>query len=263
MNTLQGMSVTRRLSIGFGSLIVILICIVTITLFGIAHLNDKISTLTSVLSDEGKIAADMGNAVQEMRIMQRQVILETTKENDVKNTEKFHKSEQLYLTKESELKRLIHEHPEATTAKFSDLVAQAAEQRVIAFGYANKVIDLANKDLDEEAKTEINTHASPATGKLNQILNELTEEGDKITDTVGKEAAETSSRLRMQILTSSAIAVIVAFAIVFWLIRSIMRDLGGEPSAVREIVERVGKGDFTVQIPLQKTIPPAYCMHLI
>ncbi|MEI7538475.1 MAG: MCP four helix bundle domain-containing protein, partial [Comamonadaceae bacterium] len=69
-----------------------------------------------------------------------------------------------------------------------------------------------------------------------------------VMDKAGKgagEAAVSASRL-LSIL--GAIATLLAIAIAWWIIRSVLKQLGGEPDYAREMVARVAEGDLTVKV---------------
>ena len=76
MNASQSMTVARRLSLGFGLIILVLIAMVTVTLVGLSTINQQIYEITQINAVQGRLATKMVDSAQEMRVQYRQLMLE-------------------------------------------------------------------------------------------------------------------------------------------------------------------------------------------
>ena len=82
-------------------------------------------------------------------------------------------------------------------------------------------------------------------GKFNNLLRDLADEEEKLTSGAATAVKNNAESLRNVVLTTSALA-IALLAMMGWMIsRSILNVLGGDPTEVKQIVEKVAQGDFT------------------
>ena len=77
MNASQSMTVARRLTLGFGLIVLVLIAMVTVTLVGLSTINQQIYEITQINALQGRLATKMVDAAQEMRVQYRQMLLDT------------------------------------------------------------------------------------------------------------------------------------------------------------------------------------------
>jgi methyl-accepting chemotaxis protein len=67
----------------------------------------------------------------------------------------------------------------------------------------------------------------------------------------GKQANSRADMAEMLMLVLGGVAATLAVAIAFWITRSVMKQLGGEPSYAMGMVQKVAEGDLTVKIETQ------------
>ncbi|MDY4283970.1 CHASE3 domain-containing protein [Xanthomonas sp. LF06-19] len=63
------------------------------------------------------------------------------------------------------------------------------------------------------------------------------------------EAEQLQQRTNLTLIVGSLVAALCASLIGFLIARSLMSELGGEPSTVMEVASRIARGDLTVQVP--------------
>ena len=251
MNASQGMTVARRLSLGFGLIILILVGMVVITLSGVSGINTQIYEIVKINAVQSRLASQMVDAAQEMRVQYRQVILDDDAAKDKTTLERYRKARENFLKAEGELKGMFQKYAANTSPAEREIMTQITGWRPTAFDYADKVMELDAKGDRAATIEQVNNFASPGMGKLNQMLRDLANEEDRLNDKAGEDATVQGNALRQMIVIGAAIALVVSIVVTLFIIRSILRTLGADPSVVKGLVEQIAKGDFTVQIDLK------------
>jgi methyl-accepting chemotaxis protein len=253
MNIGSSMKVSQRLSLGFGLAIMALIIISAIAIQGVMHLRDALNMIVDVNNPEASAANRMVDAAQEIRIQYRQLLIEVTPENKAKALDRLNAGQEKYFKAESELNKLFEKYAALTSPKERELLSQISSQRNIAFASVQKLLELDKKgdSVRDETVRQLNESTSPSMGKLNTILRELAAEEEKLTNTAATEVKNNADTLRNTVIATSVIAILILLIIAWSITRSILNALGGDPNEVKQIVEKVAEGDFTVNIPLK------------
>ncbi len=89
---------------------------------------------------------------------------------------------------------------------------------------------------------------APLFKKAEEGLDKVIDLNVEVADKEGKAATERMALLQTVMWGSAAAALVVLLAFSLFLVRSIMRQLGGEPAYVSEVVGKVAIGDLTVAI---------------
>ena len=121
MNASQSMTVARRLSLGFGLIILVLIAMVTVTLVGLSTINQQIYEITQVNAVQGRLATKMVDAAQEMRVQYRQMLLDTDPAKDRESAARLAKARESFLKSEGEIKALFQKYA-ATMSEFDKVI---------------------------------------------------------------------------------------------------------------------------------------------
>jgi methyl-accepting chemotaxis protein len=118
----------------------------------------------------------------------------------------------------------------------SDIAKAEPAQRKELFGqYHHALVDLR----DEGAAVEAS-------------LDKLVEMNSQFADAAVRQAGESSARSQWLMTTVSGVALALLVALGLFILRAVMRQLGGDPAYAAQVVEQVAAGDLTVQIALRK-----------
>ena len=253
MSIASNMKVAHRLILGFGLAITALIGLGMFAIMGMASLTASLTTIVEVNTPEATIAAQMLDAVQEMRVQYRQALLD--RDDAAKRasaTEKLQASEATYLKAESDLFKLFDKYASQMSTRERELVARITQQRPTAFAATNRVLALDQEGKAEEAKLYLETNALPANTKLNMALRELVKEESDLNNQAATELKTDVASMRSMLMAVAAISTALLGLIAWAIIRAIGNTLGGDPSEVKNIVEKVAQGDFSLQIALRQ-----------
>jgi len=90
----------------------------------------------------------------------------------------------------------------------------------------------------------IETLEDELTVELGAVLHEI----EKFTEEAAMKAVAQEKSVVKLLIISVLIALVVGIAVAFWIVRSILRQLGAEPSEVSELAERIAEGDLTMDL---------------
>src|SRR5581483_9038083 len=113
---------------------------------------------------------------------------------------------------------------------------------------AEQVAMLGAQNKDDQATALLRQQFDPRGAALQPVVRQLVEFEDKENEdaAVGAEQTYTSARTLMVLL--GAIAAMLAVAAALVVTRSILKQLGGEPSYAAEVLHSIAAGDLTVEV---------------
>jgi methyl-accepting chemotaxis protein len=114
-----------------------------------------------------------------------------------------------------------------------------------------KVVSLASTD-QAAAIAVISQDETPVWRNIRTRLMDFIKVKRDAVENTKAEIAAFSQRMLVITLVLVVMALVVASAIVFWLVRHIMKQLGGEPAYAVEIARAISGGDFSKSVTLEK-----------
>ncbi|HWR77754.1 MAG TPA: chemotaxis protein, partial [Thiobacillus sp.] len=114
-----------------------------------------------------------------------------------------------------------------------------------------KIVSLASTD-QAAAIAAISQEETPVWRNIRTRLVDFGEAKQAAVEQTKAEMAAFSQRMLMLALVLVVVALIVASAIVFWLVRNIMKQLGGEPAYAVDVARAISEGDFSRAVALEK-----------
>ncbi len=252
---LSHMKLRTRLILSFSAVLLLTIIISIASYFGLGTLRDYIDSITHV---EGKL---MENGLRSraninmLRRYEKDLILnigDSTKMEEYKKKwdealEHFHKrileSEKLVSTpsytggsKDKEIIATVIKHIDNYAAGFNKVYSQIKDRAITTPQDANSAI----------AQYKEATHQSET------LITEFSLKMDKAMEEIDGHAAKSSRKIQLFVLFLSVISIPVSLFIVFVIISGIRTQLGGDPSEVVKIVQRVANGDLSQRIDVEK-----------
>ena len=113
-----------------------------------------------------------------------------------------------------------------------------------------KIISLASTD-QVAAIAAISQEETPVWRNIRTRLLDFTDAKQAAVEQTKAEMAAFSQRMLMLALVLVVVALVVASAIVFWLVRHIMKQLGGEPAYAVDVARAISEGDFSRSVELE------------
>jgi methyl-accepting chemotaxis protein len=114
-----------------------------------------------------------------------------------------------------------------------------------------KIMGLASTD-QAAAIAAISQEETPVWRNIRVRLMDFTKAKNAAVEQTKADMAAFSQRMLMITLALVAVALLAAAAIVFWLVRHIMRQLGGEPAYAVEVAHAISAGDFSRNVAIER-----------
>jgi len=236
------MTVSRRLSSGFGFVMSLMIIIVAIAIYESSRLAEQ--TVGIVEQDWPKISLVEDIAAR-------------TKDNALK-------SQQLFLTKDQQAvfeqikqnRKVVEKDITNLEARIKRPQAKAllAELKGLRAKYVaaqNQVQSLLANNERDRAIAVMNDELLPMQSDMLDLLDQLVRFQSEVLEGDGVEAKKVASETFIVLIALFVISAIATLIISSLIIRSIVKPLGGEPTDVAAIARHIADGDLTSHITLK------------
>ena len=246
---MKDLTVRSRLFLAFGSLILILLTVAGFALHLLSSANDRYEAYVNGINARAMMAARVRAEVDLRAIAARNLVLVTKKEDLALEKDivlKAHSEATESLTKLNKLAQALEASDE--TRKLLDQIS------VIENAYApvaTGIVELALKGQHELAIQKMNDECRPLLAQLIKATDaymQLTSQRAAHEISVAKEHYADQRKI---LIIACAFAVLMAIVASLLIERNLHKDLGADPTYLRELVHQVATGDLTqpIQIP--------------
>ncbi|MCC5825535.1 methyl-accepting chemotaxis protein [Alkalimonas sp.] len=247
MQKKQSMTVAKRLGLGFG---IVLLLMVGLTLIGVERvqrINQTLTEMTELNSVKQRYAINFRGSVHDRAISLRDVTLvENLREvpallRDIERLEGFYRDSRRLMDD-----IFAQRNGVSPTERQLLQAIDAVEARALPL--ASQVIQLRQQGQQSEAQRLLLAQAGPVfvdwLASINAFIDYQEAKNQQATDSAQGVAG--AFALTMVLLTLVAIFIGVAMAV--WIQRYLRKALGGEPDEAAELVSQIAAGDLTTQI---------------
>jgi methyl-accepting chemotaxis protein len=239
------MKVSTRLTLGFGSVLALLLVITLIGLFQLTGLGGAINSLTTQrIPSLNAINEIAFRAMDNARIVRNIVIL-TDEKAMASNKASYDKNVAVIDELLPEVEKRL------STPEGRELFKAMTEARAAYVEYTKEVIALGLANKTEEASRVLYGEKYKTQGALFAAVNKLVAQQKRFADELGEEAAGGAAKARFLMLTLGVLAVIVGVVLALLITRSLLKQLGGEPSAAADMARAVAQGDLTGRVDVK------------
>lgn len=236
------MTIARRLALGFGVLLALLVLAVALGLHRLARLNADVEGVVVSYWDRTVLA----NRVIDLMNEQTRDTLELFLPGDAEEPRR--RIAARVLTIGTLLDRLGDSLDDAPSRELFDEVLRRRSAYVMSF---SRVAELLHAGERAQAERQMTAETIP---RLKAVLASMealvARQGSILVDT-GATSLQTFAGA-LKLLTGVLIAAVLAALLLSgWIVRSVIRPLGGEPESVRRVVERIASGDLDGEIRLR------------
>ncbi|MET3130859.1 methyl-accepting chemotaxis protein [Oxalobacteraceae bacterium GrIS 1.11] len=110
-----------------------------------------------------------------------------------------------------------------------------------------KIVGLAKDDL-AAASLVLTRDETPVWREMRSRLLDLIKVKNADVKAIKADTISATERIMAASLILAALAIVVGIGVAYWLVRNVMRQLGGEPDYAVEIARRIAAGDLTIVI---------------
>jgi len=247
---LNNMKVGTRLALGFALVLVLLVAVAVVGILRMAQIQDRLDHVVSVSNVSTGLVIEMRNNVSDRLASLRVLTLMTDPADMEPELAKFKEQTAKYTEAQNKLAGIFTKY---ANDKEKTLLAQIKEHEATAMPAIARASELylANNAMD--ATRVMIREVRPVQKKWTDALNQLAiqEEKQNAQSKVDAEAAFSNARNFM--LTLLVIAVVMGAAAAWFITRSLIKQLGGEPGYTAKIAGSIAHGDLSIAIDTKES----------
>ena len=246
---LENMRVGVRLAVSFTA--VVLVFLVSMLLVGVS-----LTRLTQDIKLVKEETLPYILVVDEMDVSRAEVqqfLTDVSATHDRAGYKEAEEAAQRFLGGVEKFKQMYRRENDAGNLKLIETIEADfnkfdASGKAMAEAYIANGIDAGNILMKGTGTTEgFDKHSETLSVALAKFREQQVVEANKIT----ANTLSTAQSTMIQMVGSCIVATLLAVILAFWIIRNLMRSLGGEPGYVADVVKRVADGDLTVQVQMK------------
>ncbi|KVE78640.1 methyl-accepting chemotaxis protein [Burkholderia vietnamiensis] len=246
---MREMKVSSRLMLGFGLLTILLVTVAATAFYGMWQLHGRLDTIARVNNTEAKLANRLRATIQDRAIAVRNLALLTDQQEMAQEAERIKKQDDIYADAYQKLARMFADEP-ATTERERTLVAALKQDEAAAQPALRKAAQLGLSNDPAAATKELMENARPPQRVWLARATELANFEDEMNEQAKQDAAATYASVRALVAAIVGGSLLVAVATTIVIARSILRQLGGEPSVAQHAAAQIADGNLMIDLPV-------------
>ncbi|WP_114968491.1 methyl-accepting chemotaxis protein [Rhodoferax ferrireducens] len=250
-NTLRSLSLATRLTVGFSSILLLLVTVAATGAYSVRTLGQHVQTLVQVNNVKTELANDLMSSIDNLAIQTRSVALFANLETDLDGKQAAAEvtlaqaAEERYLRTEARLAALLAAS-HASDAERGLLAEVAAAAKVALPAIRAAVQQGSNRETEAAVLTLVN-QVRPEESRMRHKVEELVVLQRKLTEADNAAMAALERKTQMIAVTLVVFALVLGGAIGWGITRSVTQPIG---RAV-VVAERIAKGDLTSEIEVR------------
>ncbi|MBU9173222.1 methyl-accepting chemotaxis protein [Burkholderia gladioli] len=248
---MKNMKVSSRLIIGFGLLTILLLAVAAGAFYGLGQLNSQLDSIARVNNTEARLANQLRASIQDRAIAVRNLALVTDPQDMAREADRITQQERIYADAYQQLSRMFTDEA-GTTERERTLLAALKQDEAAAMPPFRKSVQLALNNDAAAAARELLQNARPAQRIWLARAVELANFEDQLNEQAQREAIATYSNVRALIAVIAGSALLVAVGTTILIARSILRQLGGEPSMAQYAAAQIADGNLMIDLPVTR-----------
>lgn len=246
---MRNTKLSTRLIAGFSLLTFLLIAVAGLGFYGLSELNGRLDDIARVNNTESRLANLLKSSIQDRAIAVRNLAFLQDRQALLGEVDRIRKQDQIYADAAKQLRGMFAQEPSTSEAE-RRLISEVDKEEALAVPPMNKAVEQAvANDIATATQTIMNEARPPQRAWLAKAV-ELANQEDEENAIAQTEAVATYRNIRILVGSLVALAVIVAIVTAVVLTRSVLRQLGGEPSDAQRIAQQIAAGNLLVPIAL-------------
>lgn len=255
MNFISNLSIAKKLFLGFGAVILLMISITYSGINRVNFIDHTLHVMTNINSLKSRYAINFRGSVHDRAIAVRDVVL-ANDSKDIQNSlaiidklEKFYEQSATPLDEFFAKGKHVNNDERAILKKIKDIEA-------VTLPLYKKIISLKLAHDDAQATQILLQKARPAFVSWLNHINELIDYEENANKILTKNLVDVASGFSSFMILLTLFSIIVSIVIVILISSNIKKLIGGEPKDVNNIVQKIANGDlaFNVDTKYDKSI---------
>ncbi|RKP53549.1 methyl-accepting chemotaxis protein [Pararobbsia silviterrae] len=246
---MKNMKLSTRLSAGFALLTLLLVAVAGLAFYGLSQLNERLDDIARVNDTEARLANVLKSSIQDRAIAVRNLAFLENRQDLLAEVERIRQQDRAYADAVKQLHDMFSQEAGTSEAE-RHLLTEIDEKEALAVPPMNKVVEQAVAgDVTTATHTLMNEARPPQRVWLAKAVALADREDDENAE-AQKDAVLTYAHIRWLVGSLVFLAIVVALATAVVLTRSVLRQLGGEPSDAQRIAGQIAEGNLRVSIAL-------------
>ena len=241
------LTVTKRLGLGFFALVALTLICQLLASYFIGTMKDDMYEIVEVNARQQAKAVDLLDDTQEIRVLYRQTLLDTTPEARAKTQASFNEARKRLLQNTQELEKLFSNPSYPPEPQEKDTFAKIKSVQGTALAAVEKVLELANAGRLDEARQVITAQALPAMSELTAAQRKLADIEDALNQAKVKETNQRVSTIQLEMLILTLASIAIGGGLAWIISRSVTHPLRQLQGFVQEVSSDY---DFTRRMPV-------------
>ncbi|MGM0521689.1 MAG: methyl-accepting chemotaxis protein, partial [Pseudomonadota bacterium] len=239
-----------RLTIGFATLLVLLVIIAAEGIYEVNEIDRDLTTINDNNGQKQTYAVNWRGSVHDRAIALRDIVL-TQDESEVRSLENLMQSlRNNYVEATSGMQGVISEY--AASDQGQRILDSINAQQETTLALTQDVLNARESGNIERAQTLLLNQAGPAYAEWLDRINQYIDLQEEVNNATTASARDTASGFQIKMLLSTLAALLIGVMIAWFLSRQLLRELGAEPYEVKAFAEAIGRGELTTQGHLKK-----------
>ena len=243
------MKVITRLSLGFGSLIFLLLLMSTMA---VLRVNEMSADTSQIVNDRMPKLIMTDEVMQNVLIIARSVrslILTNDKQIEKQQREAIANARKDNSELLEKIKVLVN------SEKGKQMFAEVTDLRAKYNAVLDVQISLADSSSpqwnEEKAKQYVFSDLTPIANAYIASLDKFGDYQKELAKESGKDAEDVAFSTKEILISIAIISLLIAVGMAYWIARSLLKQLGGEPDYAAHAVGKIAEGDLTIDLALK------------
>ncbi len=246
---IENSKVSTRLITGFGLVLGLLLVVLLLGTTYMAKMHQRLDEIANVNNVQSKLASTMYLTVTERALALRNLILLSDEAEIQIEVKRIAAQTKKYTEAEDKLTQMLNADPNATPEQIA-LLGKIRDQAKLSESFISKGAELGVQKKSEEAYKLLRFEFRPIQKKWWDLLNDFISDEEKQNSEAIVQAEQDYNSAQKLMYLFGAAALFVGMAAAWLIVRSLLKQLGGEPRYAVQIAERIAAGDLSVPIRL-------------
>ena len=239
------MKVGTRLGLGFAAVIVMLIVVAVIGITNMRSIQVGLNDMVKDKFPKTQWASIIINNVNVQARAVRNALFLTDKDKIQKELARIPEARKTISENIDKLKNSVK------SEEGKAILAKMVDTRVVYVASVDKLIKLINDGKIADAEVFLLGEVRTNQNAYMENIEKLIEFQGHLMTKVGEEAdKEVQSSLTI-IIIISILAILVGIAVAYWIVRNLMKQLGGEPDYAAHAVGKIAEGDLSIDLEIK------------
>ncbi|MCH8618369.1 methyl-accepting chemotaxis protein [Undibacterium sp. TS12] len=246
---IENSRVSTRLITGFGLVLSLLLVVLLLGVTYMARMNQRLDEIANVNNVQSKLASTMYLTVTERALALRNLILLSDEAEIQIEVNRIQAQAKKYAEAQDKLTQMLKNDPNASPEQIA-LLGKISEQAKLSDPFISKGAELGVQKKGDEAYKMLRFEFRPIQKKWWELLNEFISDEEKQNSAAIVQAELDYNNAKRLMYAFGTAALFVGMFAAWLIVRSLLKQLGGEPRHAVQIAERIAAGDLSVPIHL-------------